>query len=100
MRFIPNYLIKKCRQANLYRYLLDNYSNDVTMTANGLQICFDYPLWVGQDFSGFIYYEGMTERTGNAIDCLMDFLGLSLQQACEELLPYTDMEHYENLPKI
>ena len=85
--WVSHEAIVAARRAPLYDYLLSRHPADVRREGNSLRLRSNHSLSIKRGYSG--YTDFSTGETGNAVDCLIRYLGYDFQGAVAALCAYT-----------
>lgn len=78
--------VRAVRRAPLFDYLKAKHPNDVILEGSSLRLARNHSVVVSEAYTGFIDYS--TGDSGNAIDCLINYLGYDFPDAVTELCGY------------
>lgn len=81
--------IRRARRANLYGYLLEDHPNDVTQENDSLRLNCNHSVSIKTGWSG--YNDFATGETGNAVECLVNYLGYDFKEAVAALAVFDGM---------
>ena len=79
--------IQAARKADLYRFLLRHHPNEVCKEGESIRLCCNHSVSIKEGYCG--YTDFATDKTGNAIDCLIHYFNYTLPDAVSALLADT-----------